>query len=227
MKNRIVSYRGSEWRAARLSATARVPTTDISPLRSNQRSRACIISLLCFACLFLFTNNYEKFSRRRRRTRKEGSKTRRETTLPSLPPHPASCFLARKNIFVLLNRCSLNDKWLATANPSATTISPRTLTWCLPISIASTSFFYDFQPERIRLRCFRPLQFGERIPVNGRAKFRNFSINLSRIHFRGKEIKREKEISGIYMEYLEYFRRFAGRTNERNIFYTRCVLQFL
>lgn len=154
-----------------------------------------------------------------------GRRARRETTLPSLPPHP--CFLARKNIFVLLNRCSLNDKWLATANPSATTISPRTLTWCLPISIASTSFFYDFQPERIRLRCFRPLQFGERIPVNGRAKFRNFSINLSRIHFRGKEIKREKEISGIYMEYLEYFRRFAGRTNERNIFYTRCVLQFL
>lgn len=147
MKNRIVSYRGSEWRAARLSATARVPTTDISPLRSNQRSRACIISLLCFACLFLFTNNYEKFSRRRRRTRKEGSKTRRETTLPSLPPHPASCFLARKNIFVLLNRCSLNDKWLATANPSATTISPRTLTWCLPISIASTSFFTIFSPK--------------------------------------------------------------------------------
>lgn len=76
-----------------------------------------------------------------------GRRARRETTLPSLPPHPASCFLARKNIFVLLNRCSLNDKWLATANPSATTISPRTLTWCLPISIASTSFFTIFSPK--------------------------------------------------------------------------------
>lgn len=50
----------------------------------------------------------------------------------------------------------LADRRLATANLSATTISPRTLTRYLPISIASTSLRPIFGPKGIRLRCFLP-----------------------------------------------------------------------
>lgn len=75
------------------------------------------------------------------------------TTLPS----PPISYFFNKNIAPPFRsfKSMLADR-LATANLSATTISPRTLTRYLPISIASTSLRPIFGPKGIRLRCFLP-----------------------------------------------------------------------
>lgn len=65
------------------------------------------------------------------------------------------------------------------------------------------------------------LQFGKRVAMRAKFELPTSRLIPFGIHSRGcVERERERE-----MEYLEYFDT-AGRMNEKNIFYTRCVLQF-
>lgn len=96
----------------------------------------------------LLADNYDKFFEEEfvgRSSRGNDSPFRFHIFLTKISRQPFRSF-----------KSMLADRRLATANLSATTISPRTLTRYLPISIASTSLRPIFGPKGIRLRCFLP-----------------------------------------------------------------------